>query len=250
LLKITVIVIEFCLTHLVLNKLLGGIMKILIIFLFMFSFLLLGDENFSSLRKNSDAAADRNILTPSAETLNQWDVTINNYEILMTGISLGLTDNLEFSLTVEPFDLGMFMDSFYVGALKYKFFDTGKHLLSLQLVGVYIHKSEHSKEETGDGISAAPLIFLLYDYVVSEKLAFSFSFAGLYLGSSVSYRLFKNFKLFAEVLTIYNPWEDEDAFNYAYGLGFRLFGKNFAFDLSFLGNKIPAAPYFTFNIKF
>jgi len=50
-------------------------------------------------RKDRDAAVDRNILLPSAETLSKGDIAVNSYELLLLGMSVGVTDAVELSAT-------------------------------------------------------------------------------------------------------------------------------------------------------
>jgi hypothetical protein len=54
-------------------------------------------------RRTSDASSDRNILFSTAETLPAGSVTVNDYEILLLGASVGLTDRVTLTAGFLPF---------------------------------------------------------------------------------------------------------------------------------------------------
>ncbi len=226
-------------------------------------------------RKSADASVDRNILFPSAETVNKGDLTINSYELFLLGLTYGITDDLQVSATTL---LPILTDFPFVLALagKWQFVDTGKILVSVQPNFMFMAQDGNSLGGFGAGIAAD---FILDDggkYVVSVSESnlmlfgdigsggvltdgFAFTLAGAF-----SARVARIVKLLAEVsLPGALNWNTGDfevvpegaLFSY----GVRFFGETIAVDLSFLrplhpdmdpGNFIMGFPYLTFSARF
>jgi hypothetical protein len=56
-------------------------------------------SNAVSLAKQRDASIDRGFIMSHAETLNEGELTLNSYELFLAGMSYGITDDLEVTLT-------------------------------------------------------------------------------------------------------------------------------------------------------
>lgn len=50
-------------------------------------------------RRARDASVDRNILMPAAETIGAGEFTFNSYELLLAGVTYGVTDDIAVSVT-------------------------------------------------------------------------------------------------------------------------------------------------------
>lgn len=61
-----------------------------------------GAGDFVSRGRAEDAAFDRGLLASRADTLRQGDWTVQSYEVVFLGASVGITDALQLSLTVAP----------------------------------------------------------------------------------------------------------------------------------------------------
>lgn len=57
------------------------------------------DESPVARNRKEDASVDRGFFNSHAETLRQGDIAVNSYELLLLGVSGGVTDKLELSLT-------------------------------------------------------------------------------------------------------------------------------------------------------
>jgi hypothetical protein len=56
-------------------------------------------SNAVSLAKQRDASIDRGFIISHAETLNEGELTLNSYELFLAGMSYGITDDVELTLT-------------------------------------------------------------------------------------------------------------------------------------------------------
>ena len=231
----------------------------------------------ADIRKQADASVDRNIIFPSAETINGGDLTFNDYEILFVGLTYGITDDLQLSATtllpvVEEIPLVAAVSA------KYRLIARDHLVFSIQPGVNVIHD---------DGDTFGTFGFqLLLDYVVdqdgdlvlslaeSTQFGFgSFEFgesgvadgAVLTFGVGASWRVAEIVKLLAElVFPTVVSWADigdsfyilEEAFLFNYGV--RFFGESIAVDLTFLRPLHPDAsesfvmgiPYLAFSARF
>ncbi len=223
-------------------------------------------------RKQADAAVDRNILLPSAETISAGQLTFNDYEIFLVGLTYGITDDLQVSATTL---LPIVSDIPFVALVsaKYRLIAMDNMLLSIQPT----LNLAHSSGETGGTFGFQ----LLYDYIVDDAgdltlsagLSANWLFvagtfdevsdgAGLLLGGAVTWRVAEIVKLMGELVLPgaigggeFELVEQALLFNY----GVRFFGERIAVDLTFLrpihpdvdvGPLLMGIPYLTFSARF
>lgn len=122
----------------------------------------------AELRRDGDASVDRNILMPSAETINAGDVTFNSYELVFAGVTYGATDDIAVSGTVL---LPIIKDFPRFASLtgKFRLYAASNDIFSLQPNVMYFGV---------DGESAAILgVHALYDHIFDDQGRYTLSFA-------------------------------------------------------------------------
>jgi len=67
--------------------------------LVMFSVPSFAQSGAVSMAKHRDASIDRGFIVPHAETLSEGELTLNSYELFLAGISYGVTDNFEITMS-------------------------------------------------------------------------------------------------------------------------------------------------------
>ncbi len=240
-------------------------MKYYLLILIFFSFPAFSQtESLSNYFNEIDASSDRNIMLPNAQTLKEGDLTINDYFIIVPGISYGLTDNLELSLTVQPLDGGMIFDPLYLLSLKIKIIDSGNYIFSTQLIGAAAYITDHESANDKHIWIYNGAISFLFDYFISKNLFISLNllinpyktatdgkFTG-YLNSDITYLLFRNLKIIFETGLSSDYSDYDESYIVNMGLGFRIFNENYSFDLFGLKslNKDDMIPFFSFAMKF
>lgn len=237
-------------------------------------------------RKKDDASVDRNILFPTAETINKGDVTFNSYEVLFAGLTYGISDDMQISATTMlpivteiPFIL--------LGSLKYRVLKNNNIIVSVQpnfsLFRETFNGSSGDETVTAGGFGASLLLDYLLDpagkFVLTGGVNAQFMFGGsdesdfqvadgaiFYLYGAFSAKLGKMVKLMAELSlpggiywggdgTEFEVVQQALLFNY----GIRFFGKSVAVDLSFLrpihpdvdtGSLLMGIPWLNFSARF
>ena len=91
---------------------------------------------FVDRRQKDDAAVDRNILFPTAETIGAGRVAVSDYDILLLGLTIGTTESSQF--TVNFFLPGLLLNSFSaMGSIKLQVHRSERLLVAVQpLFGV------------------------------------------------------------------------------------------------------------------
>lgn len=231
-----------------------------------------GGGSSAEQRRNSDASVDRNILMPSAETINAGDVTFNSYELVLAGLTYGATDDIAVSATVllpitEDFP------TFVSGTGKFRLYAGSNDIVSLQPNLMYF----------GVGGESAALFgaHLLYDHIFDDQGRYTLSLAmstlgvlgatsgdvdladGAILGFSGAFNAHVGsiVKLMAELylpgaITPDTTELVEEALLFNYGV--RFFSSTVAVDLTFLRPIHPDAdtplvmgiPFVTFSARF
>ncbi len=239
---------------------------LLISFLFITSFLT-AEENYTALNKNSDAASDKNLFTSSAETLNQGEVTINNYEIAVFGISVGATDNLELSLSTTP----VIPDNIVLlGSMKYKLFNSESSNVSIQLSQSYVYEynedyyNDDYDDNDDDDDARLTVISILYDFMPTKRVTIGLGFRtyfnsetelnklNIMTSLAISVKLFKYLNFLGEVISLHEPSDEDSKSENLFGFGFRTGNNFFAMDLAFVKfyEESDLFPYATINFKF
>ncbi len=227
---------------------------------------LFAEENLTILKKNSDAASDKNLFTSSAETLNKGEVTINNYEIAVFGVSVGVMNDLELSLSTTPFVRDNIV---LLGSVKYKLFNTDTSNVSVQLGKSFVYEYQedyYDYNDDDDAEEAEITVFsILYDFIPTNRVAISLGFRtyfnsetelnelNIMTNLAISVNLFKYLYAVAEVISLYEPSkEEEKSTENIYGVGIRAAGNLFAMDFALVkfNDEPQLFPYGTINLKF
>lgn len=225
-------------------------------------------------RKRADASVDRNVLSPTAETIGKGDFTVNSYELLVIGGTYGITDDVQISAsTLVPITTDI--PFVLLSAVKWNFLQTGRVLLSLQPHLQYASDSGDTIGGIGAGILADFLLDDKGDFVVTlaetNTMAFGNNIDGglsdgfiVTLMAGINARVGRKVKLMAEFLLPGGVFWDEgrtelleEALLFNYGI--RFFGESVAVDLCFLRPAHPdmdaegllmGFPYLTFSARF
>jgi hypothetical protein len=232
-----------------------------------------GAQTPVEMRKASDAAIDRNILLPSAETISAGDLTFNDYELVLAGFSYGITDDMQLSLTTL---LPITTDIPFVllGSFKWRLVTTGNLVFSTQPAVGFITQS-------GDSVGSISLGFLL-DLVLDPEGKFVLSFSEITywgfgsmsdesfdmadnvafaLSAGANFRVHQYVKLLTEFIITggvidgeFHLFDEVVFFNY----GVRFCSQTISVDLTFLrpivegvsDSLVMGIPYVTFSARF
>ncbi len=237
------------------------------------------DDTTVSRNRKEDASADRGFFNSHAETLRQGDIAVNSYELLFLGVSGGITDSLELSLTsLLPVVSEMPTVLLFQG--KYAFFRNDRTTISAR--GNFSYFGE--TVDTGEGNHTAhALLFgagVAIDHFVDEggKFALHAALAAqgvsgdvdgdLSLGSGalismeagLTGRVSKRLKLLVDVLLpaaySHSKLSIAEAALFTYGVRFH--GEDLAADLGFMrpignvdtGSLVMGIPWVAFSARF
>jgi hypothetical protein len=78
---------------------------------------------------HEDVSLDHGFLVPTALTQPAHTLTINDYEIVMVGMTYGITDRLQLSATVAPTP---FVGALVIGSAKYQLIGEGRFRMAVQ----------------------------------------------------------------------------------------------------------------------
>lgn len=227
----------------------------------------------AELRRSGDGSVDRNILMPSAETIKAGDVTFNSYELLLAGLTYGVTDNLAITGTAL-LPITKDMPWFFALSAKYRIYRGANDIFSLQPNFIYLGVDDESVALVGAQA--------LYDHVFDAEGRFTLTLAmsamgvlgategdvdlsdGALLGFSGAFscRVGKIVKLLGELylpgaITREGTELVQEALLFNYGL--RFFSHSIAVDLTFLrpihpdadtGPLLMGAPFVAFSARF
>jgi hypothetical protein len=205
-------------------------------------------ETPAEIRRQSDAAVDRNILSPTAETLNEGQLTFNSYELFLAGVSYGVTNDFQISGTTllpitEDFPLVLAI------AGKLRVHKTESSIFSIQPLVLVLSNNGSTASLMG--------LYALYDRILDEEGKVAVTLGGSALGvvgssdadinlsdglllsltAGISARTGRIVKLMGE-LTLPAAYHDgttefaEEGMLFNYGV--RFFGPTLAVDLTFV----------------
>jgi hypothetical protein len=223
-------------------------------------------------RQQADAGIDRNIILPSAETIGEGKWAFNSYELFLAGLTYGLSDTTQVSLTtLVPIFQGTPL--VLAGAAKIKLLDEDDMIVSVQS-GLIVASLDGDVGGTfGGSVIADFILDPEKRAVLSTSLLTTFAFGadvgvapGALLAGAVafSYQTGDFVKLLAEVivpvvyrweLELFEIFKEGTVLNY----GVRFFGESFSVDLTFIrpihpdaqeGNPfILGLPYLAFSSR-
>ena len=230
------------------------------------SLMLIVTTAFAGARSDMDANADHNILTPTAETMNKGELTFNSYELVLAGISYGVTDEFQLTFTtLLPLVKNMPFVGLFTG--KYKVMDSGTSAFSIQPGLLFM---AYEGETVGTvNFTAMFDIMLNNDNIVTFSSAVNVPFAEndmmdgflMTFTAAINSKMSNHVKIIAELTMAgayaegsFHMSDDVMLFNY----GVRFFNKDLAAMLSFLRPIVMSGdnpflmgyPYVTFTAKF
>jgi hypothetical protein len=197
---------------------------------------------------DGDPNIDRGFLLPTAMTQPEGSLTYNNYELLLHGISYGLTDRVQLSATVLS-PITKDMPFFGTASVKGRVY-TGERLhLALQGSATYGHIFDDGDGNVGMvGAGALASVCLRSDCssLLSGSATYQLGFASgqgdntahmLVYGASVVHRVGRHVKLLGELTSAAVRTQSDD-FDNAPGLlasyGVRFHGNSIAGDVGFM----------------
>jgi hypothetical protein len=193
--------------------------------------------------RGGDAAIDRTITMPNAETVGNGIFTLNNYEIALFGLTYGITDDTQASLLFVPYLTSLTLNNVLI-SVKTRLYSNSDFIFSLQPFGAY--HSNFDEEDDDDvtytyGCAFASnymgvdnLVLSIYAPIITNSIESPAFFSLQSVGAA--YTMTTWLKLLFEINCY--PLSDEidsssDAIFAVLG-GFRLYGKHFSAELSLL----------------
>jgi hypothetical protein len=197
---------------------------------------------------SADPNIDRGFVLPTAMTQPRGSLTYNNYELLLHGLTYGITDNVQTSLTVlSPIVRDMPVVAF--GAIKGRLAVTDRLHLALQGSFGYLHVSSDSESETaysmGAGTFASVCLRDDCSSLLSASATYQLAVAGnsegrtqaIIYGGSIVHRVHPRIKLLGELTSAVGK-ESAGGFTQAPALlasyGVRFHTGNIAGDIGFV----------------
>jgi hypothetical protein len=196
---------------------------------------------------DADVNLDRGFLLPTAMTQPAGSLTYNNYELLLHGITYGVTDHVQASATVlSPIFQGM--PFFGIVAVKAAVLERGRFHLALQGDGGLVHAFDVTSSGSGYLVGGGALTsFCLRNdcsSLLSASASYNYILAGggghahsVVYGGSIVHRVGTHVKLLGEVTSAFGGTSLTDTQNtdgVLAGYGLRLFGSTIAADIGFL----------------
>jgi hypothetical protein len=210
----------------------------------------LAQSDAVSLAKQRDASIDRGFIMSHAETLNEGELTLNSYELFLAGMSYGVTDNLELTLTTL---LPIIKDMPIVLApqVKWVFLRGDQQVMSAKL-NVTFATMTNGDSGSGGTISGGLSHDFYFDREGRYAMFSGLDIGGVFgnvdeewkmgkglimaanLGFSAQVADFMKVMVEGVVPAIYadNQFEVSDVVNFTYGM--RFFGEDLAVDLGFI----------------
>ncbi|HET6146124.1 MAG TPA: hypothetical protein VFH68_01220 [Polyangia bacterium] len=206
----------------------------------------------------ADPNIDRGFIQPTAMTQPARSLTYNNYELVLHGLTYGITDHLQTSVTVMA-PLVRDMPFLGVAAVKWQFLSTRRFHLALQGSATMIHyfrddsAAPDGSSSSGDGAHAvgagAFASYCLRDdcsSLASLNATYQLGFAGrgsgttqaIIYGGSIVHRVSPHVKLLGEVTSMAATTVTDSNFDNVPGAlvsyGVRLHTANIAGDVGFM----------------
>ena len=207
----------------------------------------------------ADPNIDRGFIQPTAMTQPKGSLTYNNYELVLHGLTYGITDNLQTSVTVMA-PLVRDMPFLGVASVKWQFLSTPRFHLALQgsasLIHIFGTDNSAPDGSTVSGSSNAYLMgagafasYCLRDdcsSLASLNATYQIGFAGsggdaaqaIIYGGSIVHRVSPHVKLLGEVTSLAASTVADSNFDNVSGAlvsyGVRLHTANIASDVGFM----------------
>jgi hypothetical protein len=193
----------------------------------------------------ADPNIDRAFVLPTAMTQPAGSLTYNNYELLLHGLTYGITDRVQASVTVlSPIskDIPLFM----IGSLKTRLLSAGAFHLALQGNAAFAHRFDNGSSDNDDvgslGAGALGSVCLRDDCasLLSATAMYQLTLSGggghaLIYGGSLVQRLGNHVKLLGELASgaqVGNGFDNAPGLLINYGLRFH--GESIAADVGFI----------------
>lgn len=204
----------------------------------------------AALAKKRDASIDRGFIMSHAETLAEGELTLNSYELFLAGMSYGVTDNLELTLTTL-LPIIKEMPIVLAPQVKWVFLRTDQQVMSAKL-NVTFATMTNGGSGSGGTISGGLSHDFYFDREGRYAMFSGLDIGGVFgsvdsewkmgeglimaanLGFSAQVADFMKVMVEAVVPAIYadKQFEVSDVVNFTYGM--RFFGEDLAVDLGFI----------------
>jgi hypothetical protein len=202
----------------------------------------------------ADPNVDRGFLLPTAMTQPRGSITYNNYELLLHGVTYGITDDVQGSLTILS-PIVRDMPFVALGALKWRLFHNDRVHVAVQASGGYMNFRANSADNAfsvGTGAFASFCLREDCSSLLSVSATYQLFMAqirtlngdpvlarthGLVYGASLVHRVASHVKLLAEVSsasshTATSGFENLGGVLASYGVRFH--SNNLAADVGFV----------------
>lgn len=238
-------------------------MKRVLFFLLIITISLFGNT-LREQHYNNDAAFDRTIVHPTADTLEQFDFTLNSYNVIIAGASFGVTDWFQLSATILFGDAVNHSNSYFLTG-KIKIIETYHSSFSLLLGGGYTKNINHPKslQETAGYLQGGFIYSYLNDYKMQLSIGAHIlhhaiqkedfivtSFISAMVPLGVHWKMLWEYTyIFAQNAPQYQPTEYGQQ-NQLFAFGVRRGDDHFSWDCSILIQKDQGAgPFCSINIR-
>jgi hypothetical protein len=189
----------------------------------------------------ADPNVDRAFVLPTAMTQPAGSFTYNNYELLLHGLTYGITDRVQASVTVLS-PISKEIPFFMIGALKTRVLSAGAFHLALQGNAAYAHSFDSDNGGGSLGAGALGSVCLRDDCasLLSATAMYQLTLSGggghaLIYGGSLVQRLGNHVKLLGELASgaqVGNGFDNAPGLLINYGLRFH--GESIAADVGFI----------------
>jgi hypothetical protein len=217
----------------------------------------------------ADPNADRGFLLPTAQTQPAGTLTFNDYELVLVGLTYGVTDYLQVTGTVlPPFSQDMPTVA-QVGA-KLRMLDLPRLKLAAQASYWYLHVDVLDTSGSASLVEAGPIATLCIDAGCDSTLSASVTWVhplapqssdgnhAFIYGASLQARVSRHLKLLAEVdsasAITQGTWDNAGGALVGYGV--RFFDAKLAGDVGFLRpvgggstNLLLGVPFVSFTVR-
>lgn len=217
---------------------------------------LAGAAEADNTARDKDPSIDRSLLLPTAITQPNGSFTVENYDVVVLGLTYGLTDKLQVGLLLAaiPFGEG---GALVAPSLKWRFLSTPRLNLAAQAFGSFLNQNpafesddnrapNRAQGSLGSGLIASGCFSPDCRTMLSAGVHWQTRFApeknltmDLVYGLSLTHAATQKIKLVCEAISAAGyTRRDTDQFGVANGMlfnyGVRAHGRSFAFDLGFV----------------
>jgi hypothetical protein len=226
-------------------------------------------------RRAEDASVDRNIFLSSAETIGEGKIAFNSYELLLAGLTYGVTDNLQLSVsTLLPITKDFPLVLVFNG--KYRLIHTDRFILSVIPSGSIAHESttDVTVGTMGAGVALDYLLDQQGNFVFHGGATIAWGFGGsdsddmdfadgalFLLNAGMNFRIHKYIKLLFELTLPGGYYKDDFEIleeGLLVGYGVRFCSSFISVDLTFIRPIHPdvetdfvmGIPFVAFSARF